>query len=576
MDYWKNQLIEIDDCLYNFNVINFYDAAIRLFKVLEFPVNELEEDNRNLSIEELLRIQGETEDFINPSEKLAVSQIEKVSILFVLNSQTKGLEYVEEYNDGIFIGASIIVIGVEIFQSEYGEFNDDNYDNQYIIPAITTFFNRLINTQILIIVKKGSKIALSVKRRRINKKDYTLDAKGSNFQTNWLKTFPPSEEAKSKILEFSFDNFRDKNFYFMYSDIVKCIAEEFFIEDFPVNNNISSHINITDGLGLYFRDMGNLHSSDTNIEINTNEVYEDKINNQEFFILNTSGNNNEGKETAEEVAASSVEIQSEFSCQSENLLDKENCLEEWEGKLVMGEKIADLENLIVLVREKFPNKAIDISESLVLLKETINETINSINDEVSIAFVKRDFVSARDYTQVAESINKYEQKIDYFIELLEVDDIEENINVDEMDEPEKDIITDYTAYNVDTNVEHTLYENFTHKRPFAFRINDSNIIEVKTWQEMLLKTCELLIAVDEEKFLQFEDNPTMNGKKRKYFSRKDTTMTKPKLVSDKIFVETNISGNGVRNLLLKLLKEFGYKTSEYKVYLRADYTELHS
>ena len=52
-------------------------------------------------------------------------------------------------------------------------------------------------------------------------------------------------------------------------------------------------------------------------------------------------------------------------------------------------------------------------------------------------------------------------------------------------------------------------------------------------------------------------------------------MVNPKLVAGKIFVETNISSNGIRNLISKLLKQYGFKTNEFKVYLRADYSELH-
>ena len=60
-------------------------------------------------------------------------------------------------------------------------------------------------------------------------------------------------------------------------------------------------------------------------------------------------------------------------------------------------------------------------------------------------------------------------------------------------------------------------------------------MEVRTWKEMLL-TCELLIAVDEEKFLKFENDPVMNGKKRKYFSKNKGDLRKPKLVGDKIYI----------------------------------------
>ncbi|WP_335871052.1 hypothetical protein [Bacillus sp. 2205SS5-2] len=236
----------------------------------------------------------------------------------------------------------------------------------------------------------------------------------------------------------------------------------------------------------------------------------------------------------------------------------------------------DIRDLITAIKEGFPDKAIDLSESLELLKEAINDTMDSINGQVSQAYTKRDFDGVRHFAELGEEINQYEQKIEHFIELLEVDASNENIVEGEEEVVETASLPDYSAYLVDTKVEHTLYENFTHKRPFGFRINNEQIIEVKTWQEMLIKTCELLITVDEDKFMSFENKPAMNGKKRKYFSKQESEIRKPKLISNKIFVETNISGNGVRNLLLKLLKEYGYKSNEYKVYLKADYTDRHS
>jgi len=39
-------------------------------------------------------------------------------------------------------------------------------------------------------------------------------------------------------------------------------------------------------------------------------------------------------------------------------------------------------------------------------------------------------------------------------------------------------------------------------------------------------------------------------------------------------IETNLSGNDLRNLIIKLLKEYNIKITDYKVYFRADYTSL--
>ena len=134
----------------------------------------------------------------------------------------------------------------------------------------------------------------------------------------------------------------------------------------------------------------------------------------------------------------------------------------------------------------------------------------------------------------------------------------------------------YSDYIVDEKVEHSLYEDFTHKRPFGFRLGNQNIIEASTWQDVLLKTIEVLMATDEEKFISFEDDPTMNGRKRPYFSTEKSLMRKPKLINETIYVETNINANSVRNLLVKLLKKYDYKTNDFKVYLRADYTDRHN
>ncbi|WP_260441043.1 hypothetical protein [Parageobacillus thermoglucosidasius] len=90
----------------------------------------------------------------------------------------------------------------------------------------------------------------------------------------------------------------------------------------------------------------------------------------------------------------------------------------------------------------------------------------------------------------------------------------------------------------------------------------------------MIKTCEILMEMDEEKFLSFENLETMNGKKRKYFSTDPNGMREPMDIKGKIYVETLMSSNGFRNLVIKLLKEYNLKISDYKIYLRADYSEL--
>lgn len=68
----------------------------------------------------------------------------------------------------------------------------------------------------------------------------------------------------------------------------------------------------------------------------------------------------------------------------------------------------------------------------------------------------------------------------------------------------------------------------------------------------------------------------MQGKKVNYISKAEDQMRKPvKLKNHDIYIETNMSANSIRNLLVKLLKRYEIKITDYQIFLRADYTDLH-
>ncbi len=198
------------------------------------------------------------------------------------------------------------------------------------------------------------------------------------------------------------------------------------------------------------------------------------------------------------------------------------------------------------IENEFPDRAIDISESLQLLRETISSIMDDISAKINEVLSERDFNSFEKYSNLAKETSTHEAKIEEIINLIET----ENLQIeDETDEgTEQKIIPNYEDYLVDHKVEHTLYEDFTHKRPYAFKINDNQMVEVETWQGMLIKTSEILLALDEKKFLSFENIEEMNGRKIKYFSIIPDGMRNPRKVNDKIYIETNQSANSIGNL----------------------------
>lgn len=224
------------------------------------------------------------------------------------------------------------------------------------------------------------------------------------------------------------------------------------------------------------------------------------------------------------------------------------------------------------IKKELPDKAIDIIDSLELLRMVMEDTVEAIGDKVNESFAKKDYNKIPYYSELAEDTGFYESKIQEIIAILDLEDLEpEN---DEINSEEEREIPDYDKYRIDTHVEHSLHEDFTHKRPYGFKLADNHLIETRTWQEMLINLCELLIKTDEEKMLAFENLKHMNGKKKKYFSKESRGMRAPKKVANKLYVETNQSANSIRNLIIKVLKEYGFKAKDFKVYLRADYSEL--
>ena len=75
--------------------------------------------------------------------------------------------------------------------------------------------------------------------------------------------------------------------------------------------------------------------------------------------------------------------------------------------------------IIEKFKEFFPEKAIDISECLGLLLDTIDSVITEFNKASGECFSKRDFNKIKIYTELAESISTLEKQIQETKDLLE-------------------------------------------------------------------------------------------------------------------------------------------------------------
>ena len=229
--------------------------------------------------------------------------------------------------------------------------------------------------------------------------------------------------------------------------------------------------------------------------------------------------------------------------------------------------------LIESICKSYPKKAKDIGESVGLLNMVIDELLGDINEDVTKALEGRDHKKATNCIEMHSQICEiYDENLN-LIESLETEEKEVDV-IEQTDEEEKRVISDYNKYVVDHTVPHTLYENFEFKRPISFKLKDSEI-KVSTWIEVFLKTSEVLCKIDSPIFKSFVDDKNMNGRKKSYFSLTENNIRKPrKLECADIYIESNLSANSIKQIVIKMLRKYNIKVTDYIVYFRADYTEL--
>jgi predicted type IV restriction endonuclease len=97
---------------------------------------------------------------------------------------------------------------------------------------------------------------------------------------------------------------------------------------------------------------------------------------------------------------------------------------------------------------------------------------------------------------------------------------------------------------------------YTGKQIVSFSL-DGRSYQASSWRDMLVKVCELTFQSNP---LGFDKVSSLRGKKRSYFSPNPNALTSAaKIKGSKLFVETNLSANGIVKLCAEVLSLAGKK-----------------
>lgn len=227
-------------------------------------------------------------------------------------------------------------------------------------------------------------------------------------------------------------------------------------------------------------------------------------------------------------------------------------------------------------KAEFPNDVTNIRDSIDFLDQCLDNVCQSIQEKAAMAVVNRESERVSIMMDCLQRIDELKNKLGGYSSLLDLDDsFSIEFTGKKNGKAELTKIPNYDEFLVDSTVSHTLTEDYTHKRPAAFSLKGKNA-EATEWKHIFVKTCQELVDIDREVFENFIFDKTIQGKKVSYFSKNSSSVRKAESVQGTdIYVTTNLSANQIRNIIQKMLLKYRIPQSDYKIYLRADYTPLH-
>jgi len=118
---------------------------------------------------------------------------------------------------------------------------------------------------------------------------------------------------------------------------------------------------------------------------------------------------------------------------------------------------------------------------------------------------------------------------------------------------------------------HSIEEDFTFKRPHGFILNGQGTTGITTWRRLYELLCQQLLRNDSNRFHALPDNPDfISNRGNRSFSRSAEDLRSSMLIGDGVRAEINLSSNGIRDMIRRLLVAFDIPSERLQLFLRQD------
>ncbi len=118
---------------------------------------------------------------------------------------------------------------------------------------------------------------------------------------------------------------------------------------------------------------------------------------------------------------------------------------------------------------------------------------------------------------------------------------------------------------------HRLDEDFTYKRPHGFILDGQGTTGITTWQRVYELVLQRLYDRDADRFRGLCGNPDFTTSRgNPTFTTEPAWLRKALEVRAGLFVESNLSANGIRDILRRALTAFAIPSDQLLIFLRQD------
>ncbi len=237
----------------------------------------------------------------------------------------------------------------------------------------------------------------------------------------------------------------------------------------------------------------------------------------------------------------------------------------------------DITSLIDFCKQNFPERTIDLCEAIDLMVDTLTNLKSDLGKSMTTLIDNDDYDSIDEYKNRAKTVAQIIQSLNNISNDITIDNLEDDQQITETIES-CNININYNdkSFNVDSNIPHTLYEDFTYTKPAGIKI-ENTYLEANEWRDVFNKCCQYLLNKNANIFLSFLSDPTIKGRKCKYFSYDSSELREGvRIEGSKIYIEYNVSATFVRNIIIKMLEKYEIPKRNCHIFIRRDLTSLHS